>query len=71
MTFTVERNDKEAIVRGPRCFEKALAISSIGVVLRGNVEDEWDHIPRPYTICVGSMTDAEVVACALGIQNFA
>jgi hypothetical protein len=64
--FKVERNEIELIVRGPEGFEKRLPCDAVGVVIRA-IDDED---PEPCTLLCGRMSDAEAVACALGIPAF-
>jgi hypothetical protein len=68
--YAIEKTNTEVIIKGPDGYQKNLPKCAVGIVLRENVEEPWDGVPRPYTVQIGSMTDTEIVACALGMQAY-
>ena len=66
MMYQVERTDDELIVYGPDGYCERLAKSAVGIVHR--IIDESGA--QPCTTSCGQMSDAEVVACALGIPSY-
>jgi hypothetical protein len=68
--YTIEKTNLEVIVSGPNGYEKRLPNDAVDIVFRIDAEEIWHGSLRPYAIKVSSMTEAEAVACALGIQAF-
>ena len=63
--FIVKRDKDVAIVRGPEGYEKIIPKNSIGFVIRLDIENEIDPMPRRYVISCNDITDAEIVGVAL------
>jgi hypothetical protein len=61
----IDEDNKQVVITGPGGFERSLPQDGFGIVLRSNVEDEWDDVPRRYVVPIATMTKVELIACAL------
>ena len=63
--YFVKRNRSEIVITGPKGFEKILPEEGIVIIKKQDRRDDWDESPKPATVRLKDMSDAEIVAYVL------